>query len=196
MLLVPPNHFYWPCHVLKLRNSLHSILKYMFVIDESKPSWWKDCVDWQAGCNLPLLHAAKKLKLQRFCRSLRYNKYIKSKIFSSIFWKYVLHCHPSAKAGTRSCWHMLIQLLLYETSFLRTRFRAASSGPYLTFGFEEAFKEGKIFISIFEIWKFYISIAIYESLGVHRYPWFQNPSINMARADPDKLTNMNWDYIT
>ena len=69
---------------------------------------------------------------------------------------------------------------------LFTRFRAASGGPRLSFGFEEAFKEGnfsKMFFSIFEILKFYIFLVISWSWGVHRSPWFQNLSINIARTE-------------
>ena len=57
------------------------------------------------------------------------------------------------------------------------------------FRFEEAFKVGNFsffFLLVFETLKFYIFLVIPGSWGVHRYPWFQNQSINIARADPDK----------
>ena len=41
------------------------------------------------------------------------------------------------------------------------------------------------------ILSFCIFLVIPGSWGVHRYPWFQNRSINMARADPDKHSRMN-----
>ena len=41
----------------------------------------------------------------------------------------------------------------------------------------------KILFSIFEILKFYIFLVPPRSWGVHRYPWFENWSINMARAE-------------
>ena len=73
-----------------------------------------------------------------------------------------------------------------------TRFRAASGGPRSPFGFEEAFKGGrgiqggkffkKIFFQLFKILRFYNFVFIPGSWGVHRYPWFQNWSINMARG--------------
>ena len=49
----------------------------------------------------------------------------------------------------------------------------------------EAFWEGNFQI-FFTIWYFYIFLAIPGSWGFHRYPWFQNQYINMARADQDK----------
>ena len=39
------------------------------------------------------------------------------------------------------------------------------------------------FFQFFEILKFHIFLVILGSWGVHRYPWFQNRSINMARAE-------------
>ena len=59
---------------------------------------------------------------------------------------------------------------------------------------EEAFKEGnfsKMFFSIFRNFKILYFLVIPGSWGVHRYPWFQNRSINMAKADPDKKSQMN-----
>ena len=41
----------------------------------------------------------------------------------------------------------------------------------------------------FEILKFYIFLVIPRSWGVHRYPWFENWSIDKARAEADKHRN-------
>ena len=76
--------------------------------------------------------------------------------------------------------------------FLITHFRAAFSGQRLPSGFEEASRKEifqKFFFWFFEILRFYIFLVIPGSWGVHRYPWFQNQSINMARADSDKQTD-------
>ena len=56
---------------------------------------------------------------------------------------------------------------------------------------EKAFKEGN-FPNFFHFLKFlkYTFEVIPGSWGVHRCPWFQNRSINMARADPDKKSQM------
>ena len=48
----------------------------------------------------------------------------------------------------------------------------------------------QIFFWFFKIWKFHIFVFIPGSWGVHRYPWFQNWSINMARAEADKKVDI------
>ena len=69
-----------------------------------------------------------------------------------------------------------------------TRFRTASGGPHSPFGFEEAFKEGKNF-NFFSNFRNLKVVYFYSHSWVMGSPWFQNPFINMARADLDKLTN-------
>ena len=64
--------------------------------------------------------------------------------------------------------------------------------PTLALGFEEAFKEenfSKFFFQFFKILKSYTFLGIPRSWGVHRYPWFQNWFINMARTEVH--THMN-----
>ena len=63
---------------------------------------------------------------------------------------------------------------------------------------EEAFKGGRgiqggkffktFFFQFFEILKSYIFVVIPGSRGVHRYPWFQNRLMNMARGEADTHT--------
>ena len=55
----------------------------------------------------------------------------------------------------------------------------------------EIFQKKKIFFQFFEILNFYIFLVIPRSWGVHRYPWFQNRSINMARTEVHRHTHMN-----
>ena len=43
----------------------------------------------------------------------------------------------------------------------------------------------------FQFSKFYIFLVIPRSWGVHRYPWFENRSINMAREEADKQTHIH-----
>ena len=54
---------------------------------------------------------------------------------------------------------------------------------------EEAFKEGNFSKKKFNFSKFYIFLVIPGSWGVHRYPWFQNRFINMARSEADTQTD-------
>ena len=42
----------------------------------------------------------------------------------------------------------------------------------------------------FGIIKFYIFLVIPRSWGVHRYPWFQNQSINVARAEVHNMEDI------
>ena len=50
------------------------------------------------------------------------------------------------------------------------------------------------FFQFFEILKSYIFLVIPRSWGVHRYPWFQNRSINMVRVEADDQTDRQTYY--
>ena len=109
-----------------------------------------------------------------------------------------------------SVYHLSRRLKSFPTLFI-----LPPVAPCLPFGFEESLKEGNFCFGLKEAFKekkglfggnfwlgqtgfknFQNSIFrffFYSAIGwrVHRYPWFQNRSIDKTRADPDKQIQIN-----
>ena len=92
--------------------------------------------------------------------------------------------------STFRCLDQFFWFLLWSTYYSH---QGRLQWPTLDLPVWRGIKGGKIFkiFQFFEIWKFYIFVFIPGSWGVHRYSWFQNMFIDMARVEVDTFTNMN-----
>ena len=113
--------------------------------------------------------------------------------FYSIFWlgmvttryfSFILHLYGAIQTRSIGWMALLFQIVKHLHNKILINFFLLDLSVLLILP-TSSFINFKFF---FEIWKFYIFVVIPGSMGVHRYPWFQNRTINMARAEVDKHT--------